>query len=830
MASKPKPDSIPTLPPASTNGSYALSASPSLKGATGERARIPPRSQALIYEIQLKELFEKFPQSPSRERAQRCFGILDEIIPMMGTLGSIIKVVKDELYRSVYSKDLTSSGVEPFVERVPYFSAVSRIGEARYEEVAKVNEAIADLVQKMKFREHDLQLLYKKNLTLKQEITDQESRAEQLKNQIAALQDHIASGEKSKVDLKVEHIRAETELKHEIHTLQNSLQQANHIIDKLTVFKATDESNEIDDIIADAAKDKNKQELIIDSRGMVQYDIYQAERLSEQFVEILNFQLDDYETSLSQLKKKREILAGVQSNEEEREQSYRMELEDIITGFKRRVASLLQEQQQLKKHIQGLKVIYANYMGERKEPTVQRMSDDALRKYSSMIQFSTDGGASFVTMKDVAYCAKCGDKTIICPHKSMSTDPIPIPSNSSHVRFIQPPLRLRTTFNKEVFESDLVTRLAEEEEELEPTEDEDANVSTVMKKIWGDFYEARGGVKAKVNRIFPVPRIEAFIQEIYDSRWAFEEEVEMDAESTKTLPKFVDFFYEFMNNRYQLQEVATKAIHDVFTALSMHELFNSNVSMFIKHLAGEADVAWKYLMLAKKLFSKYQNVDALRYRQIIQVMYPSRTKEMYEQMELEFVAFSKNRFSREMVEDHLMHMVLTKIEPNYKFFGRILKKYDYQEVNALSCEDFDECLGQLLPAASIHFKRLRYHVAEQDAKPDAVPIDRLAMVASYISLYCCYLNNWVPQALMYADFEGTGGSGVTTADSPFGRGLGDEVGGDTAEKLQEQVDNLLQAKHHDLHVDQQAVEEEAQKLAKRVEILERMEQPGDDED
>ncbi|KAJ3056143.1 hypothetical protein HK097_007975 [Rhizophlyctis rosea] len=682
----------------------------------------------------------------------------------------------------------------------------------------------------MKFREHDLQLLYKKNLALKQEITDQESHAQELRAQIASLQEHIANGEKSKVDLKVTHIRAEAELKHEINTLQNSLQHANHIIDKLTVFKAADESNEIDDMIADAAKDKTKQELIIDSRGMVQYDIYQAERLSQQFVDILNFQLDDYETSLSQLRKKREILAGVQANEQEREESYRMELDDIVTGFKRRVASLLEEQQQLKKHIQGLKVIYGNYMGERTQPTVQRMSDEALRKYSAVIHFSSDGGVTFAPGKDIPHCAKCGDKTIICPHKSMTTDPIPLGGSTTHIRFVQPPLRLRSSFNREAFEADLVTRLAEEEEEMEPTEDEDPNVSSVMKRIWGNFYEERGGVKAKVNRIFPVPRIEVFIQEIYDARWSFEEEVEMDQESTKTLPKFLDFFYEFMNNRYQLQEVATKAIHDIFTALQMHELFNSNVSLFIKHLAGEADVAWKYLQLAKKLFSKYTNVDALKYRQIMQVMYPSRSKELYEQMELEYVAFSKNRFSIEMVEDHLMHMILTKIEPNYKFFGRILKKYDYQEVNALSCEDFDECLGQLLPAASIHLKHLRYHVAEQDAKPDAVPIDRLAMVASYISLYCCYLNNWVPQALMYTDFEG-GGSGVTTSEggSGFGR-LGDDVGGENAQMLQEQVDSLLQSKHENVEVDQRMIEEEAQKLAKRVEILERMESKADADD
>ena len=70
---------------------------------------------------------------------------------------------------------------------------------------------------------------------------------------------------------------------------------------------------------------------------------------------------------------------------------------------------------------------------------------------------------------------------------------------------------------------------------------------------------------------------------------------------------------------------------------------------------------------------------------------------------------------------------------------------------------------------------------------------------------------------MYTDFEGTG-SGVTTAEGGgFGR-LGDDVSGENAQMLQEQVDSLLQSKHDTFQVDQRTIEEEAQKLAKRVEV------------
>jgi hypothetical protein len=59
---------------------------------------------------------------------------------------------------------------------------------------------------------------------------------------------------------------------------------------------------------------------------MVEYDIYQAQRLDEQFSEILDYQLDDFENNLAQLQKKKEILQGVTSKEGEREGTFKLEV------------------------------------------------------------------------------------------------------------------------------------------------------------------------------------------------------------------------------------------------------------------------------------------------------------------------------------------------------------------------------------------------------------------------------------------------------------------------------------------------------------------------
>lgn len=46
---------------------------------------------------------------------------------MLGPYAGIVEIIKDELYRSVYSKDLTSRSTEPYIERIPYFKAVGRL-------------------------------------------------------------------------------------------------------------------------------------------------------------------------------------------------------------------------------------------------------------------------------------------------------------------------------------------------------------------------------------------------------------------------------------------------------------------------------------------------------------------------------------------------------------------------------------------------------------------------------------------------------------------------------------------------------------------------------
>ena len=92
-------------------------------------------------------------------------------------------------------------------------------------------------------------------------------------------------------------------------------------------------------------------------------------------------------------------------------------------------------------------------------------------------------------------------------------------------------------------------------------------------KIWGNYYDVQGGFKAPLNRAISQEKMILLIKEIYDHRWTVEEELSYQGQVDQ-MPQFIDFFHQFMHNRYQIQNVAHKATHDIFTSLESSQKTN----------------------------------------------------------------------------------------------------------------------------------------------------------------------------------------------------------------------------------------------------------------
>ncbi|KAH6582058.1 hypothetical protein BASA61_008684 [Batrachochytrium salamandrivorans] len=542
--------------------------------------RILPRSQALIYEVQIKEVFENTPKSPHVERVNCCFRILKDLIPQSGIFSEVFNVIMHELERSVFSYHITSSTEEPFIENIPYFSLMNRLDDARAIENSKTHALVEDLQQKLKFRDHDLTILYKKNIFLKQEICEWERREKALKEELAKLKTNIQQHEKEKSEIHLVTTRENETLQKTIEELRSSLSQSNDVIEKLAIFKATysgsTESNKIED-----EKSNTKHTLVMNSREMLSYDSYQAKKLQRQFAEVLDLQLDDYDSTLAQIHKKREIIlsgSGDLRAESLDQESFENELENLSNGFISRIQSLLDELKLLDTHTKGLELVKSKLDSDKKDALLDRMGDISLRKYSGVMQYSTDGGQTFQTYSKINYCKKCGAKSVICPHRGVDSEIIALSEGCTHLRFIHPPLNLKASFN---IEDECTKKVAgrtcfEESERIYETENK--NVSKVFMRIWGDYYQERNGFKPQLNRTYTLQKLQSFIQEVYDIRWKLEEKYnESGIPDELGLPRFI------------------------------------------------ANVVWKYCYMAKLLiYSKPEPMDMARYRHIVRIIYPDQ--------------------------------------------------------------------------------------------------------------------------------------------------------------------------------------------------------------
>lgn len=157
-------------------------------------------------------------------------------------------------------------------------------------------------------------------------------------------------------------------------------------------------------------------------------------------------------------------------------------------------------------------------------------------------------------------------------------------------------------------------------------------------------------------------------------------------------------------------------------------------------------------MVLKKLLFRYETFDIYRYRQVLQIQYPNRLRENYDQLELEFISFSKNNITREMALDHSVHLIRSGIEPSYRFFLKSLRKFDYQNIGSLKFEDFDEALSQILPSIPREDKRYHYLVSEKFCHKDKVTLERLSQISAYLLLYTAFKNNWVSNNLVSKEF------------------------------------------------------------------------------
>ncbi|KNE56317.1 hypothetical protein AMAG_02139 [Allomyces macrogynus ATCC 38327] len=710
----------------------------------------------LSVEIDLRERLSQAPAAPHEARVRACMECLEEFVAFAPTLGPMVSTIKQELEGAIYSNQLTlspqlTSDVEAVtnLDKIPWFVLVTRLGDMRREEIDSTRETLADLTHKVKIRERDIALLQKRSIASKQELQDRDDTISSLNARIAQLEQDLVAKLADMDELKRDFQAKLDAVNHDKDTLELSLNQANATIERLSVFKTAKDAN--DDQLSARIWVTEKRELLVpEPVHVTEVSIKEAETLQRQLHDIANNHIDDLEAAMLQIRKKREILGTSGANDDDIEQQH------LLHEFELSMAQLQQEQALLGEHILALQASLAKYRDTAECMMWRTHAGETQRKYAVTLYVSTDGGNVFRVWKDSPFCAKCADRVIVCPHMhspgcldrfhTLADWTVPVPTGATHLQFRRPNLLIQVPAKVLINDSFAIT----DDEHEDYVDMKLHRASRYFKVIWHDFFNRRHHARPVLPRVFTIDKLVRLMCDMYDARWQYE------AASIDHTMSFMDFFHEFLGERYRVPAVASRVAFEALSALEHHQESNHNINLFVRHLAGSEECTWKYTRLMFTYVSLLEPFDLPRFRKMLHTLYPHRTDALYEYLELEQLGYAAQaaaanpnaipgapaKITGESVREQLKTLLRRRRDPNHRAFKRLLAKYDVLGANALARDVFLDAMHDLVPQTPREIAAQHYAISEHDYGVNRVGIDRLAEIVAFMFANQCHAAGW----------------------------------------------------------------------------------------
>lgn len=156
----------------------------------------------------------------------------------------------------------------------------------------------------------------------------------------------------------------------------------------------------------------DKGDLKMNSKSMILYDKYQCEQLEDQFVTMFHIQLDDFESNLQHMIRKKEIVAVVEGQVEDSSvgmsDMFDSEMKQFSLDFYARIEKLMEEFFLLKKHIAALDLQHDALNHPSILPSIESTTNIGAKQYAALVYYSTDEGTTYEKYDEIPYCRPCG--------------------------------------------------------------------------------------------------------------------------------------------------------------------------------------------------------------------------------------------------------------------------------------------------------------------------------------------------------------------------------------------------------------------------------------
>ncbi|XP_075247201.1 uncharacterized protein LOC142340526 [Convolutriloba macropyga] len=227
--------------------------------------------------------------------------------------------------------------------------------------------------------------------------------------------------------------------------------------------------------------------------------------------------------------------------------------------------------------------------------------------------------------------------------------------------------------------------------------------------IWKDFRQRTGGSLRLIPRHISEERVVSIVEQfLAHVLW---QDRSLDTENT---PSIVDSLYVFFVERYLLAKMAHYTLFDFLTSLQHFSSKNIVLLTFVQCLAGELDFSsLRTLIYLGQLVKAVQwnSLDDLYW--FLHVAFQFLPSEECDNFVLDYVSFSKNSLSGELVMHFLFYLTLKHKDPRISHSEIRLCQFPAVEAGVMSEMEYAIALNDMV---HMHSTQLRQRLFTQAAK------------------------------------------------------------------------------------------------------------------
>ena len=731
------------------------------------------RSLVNNYELALLEA-NHLRQIPTSSKLYKCFGIFDDVIPMLGQYKRVMKMIRDQVYEAVFSRqytvDIQSETVAPAmdkdtttlvkdssIERVPYFEILNKLVDERNSRAEIAEEQVRQLKSIVEELSDEIGA-FKKN------ISDLESVISEQQKQVKGLQSSLVAQEQENNQLDIELRyqeeklrKKEKDFKNSVESLGEQLLHESSKVNELNRFKKCHDKVQ-DDFRDPSMFSPTPQKGVFSVKEQkLRKDIAEGTALEKQLLTLRDTCIDEYDDCLEEWNLKEneknassEANIGQPENENLLQGNERKRRE---TAFVNMIGNIENELAQNLMHLTILKndLDKVNEMKRQSKYSENLLSgggnsiDDSsllelikdtsinytfvpqepiLNKYALVILYSCNQGKTFQELPGVQQCKSCLAKTLVCPHKVSTSEKVfHLPLECTHIKFTRPELQVLQSEKPEI--------------PVKISNFTESKSHKVYPKLWNDLAIRENTNHQRAPRVLKMSFLVSLIEQFFASVVLDDTKNSEEGWENRGLVSLLQAWYAFLNQRYQSNSVAILVGRDVMETIQSSTVLQPFVQLFAECLCGNLDPAvFRYFLILRRLVQIVHWTSLEDFTTLSSIVYPFMDVDDLEQLTMSYRAFGENIIDETKVREFFLSLILKQREPAFHDMENQLLSRPEVSSGGMTDADFTECMIEISPLSSERLCQRLYSQSKADIDEGTnVSIIRLSQIASYLVLH-----------------------------------------------------------------------------------------------